>query len=104
MRSRRLLRRSPSIVPRSRVLTPLFPDGGLEFARRDDELSFRRPLSLSPRLRRPLSLSIFRELLSLLRLLVLSLFELPPLLDGLDGGSLRGAGAGSLLGLSLRGL
>jgi hypothetical protein len=49
-------------------------------------------------------LSAFREPL-LLRLL-LSLLELllPPLLGGLGGGSLRGAGAGSLLGLSARGL
>jgi hypothetical protein len=50
-------------------------------------------------------LSLFREPLSLLRLL-LSLFELllPPLLGGLGGGSFRGAGAGSLLGLSARGV
>jgi hypothetical protein len=60
---------------------------------------FRAPLSL---FRAPLSL--FRAPLSLFRLL-LSLFELlPPLLGGLGGGSLRGTGGGSFLGLSARGV
>jgi hypothetical protein len=60
---------------------------------------FRAPLSL---FRAPLSL--LRAPLSLFRLL-LSLFELlPPLLGGLGGGSLRGAGGGSFLGLSALGV
>jgi hypothetical protein len=90
---------------------PSFSDRGFGFVRREEESSLPRPrrsllleLTLSSRLRRPLSLSLFREPLSLLRLL-LSLFELLlPLLGGLGGGSLRGAGAGSLRGLSDRGL
>jgi hypothetical protein len=90
---------------------PWFSERGLGFVRRDEESSLPRPrrsllleLTLPSRLPRSLSLSLFPDALSLLRLW-LSLFEpLLPLLGGLGGGSLRGAGAGSLLGLSVRGL
>src|SRR5262249_54152982 len=87
IRSRRFPPPRSSLVPGTRGLL-LLPEGGLVFVRRDDESSVLRPRpSLLPTLvssrpRRPLSLSFFREPLSLLRLL-LSLFELllpPPVL------------------------